>query len=180
MSNMKLQVVQTREVLLIAFRKDSNYTKHVQQIYSLLLSLSNLSNLKLLYAKRHVHECLRHCQSWSSSQHQLNMAKRIENWYIDVDNLYDDRLGLAGMLFEACSSLLSQLVSGPAKTHLDALAYRSLRIQADRFSLWGDGVGAKSGTLDKALSDSKNLRRKLIYFLIGCGTCLANLTDRKL
>lgn len=88
------------------------------------------------------------------------------------------------MLYKAYSDLLGLvedwLVKVHAETYLDRGTYHSLRNEIFRFRLWGDGVGAKSGTLDKALSDSKSLRSTLLYFLILFGTCLINLRDSKL
>lgn len=109
---------------------------------------------------------LLHCHRTSAT-----MAKETQNWNIvDVESFFDDRLGLAGVLFEACSNLLRQLINGPAKRHLDAEEYRSLRTDAHRFSLWGDGVGAKHGALDKILADSKHLKNTVVYFLNACWT----------
>lgn len=122
----------------------------------------------------------------SPSDHQLietdqsMMEEEIENWFMDVEGCSDDRLGLAGRLFETCSNLLRQLIRGPAKNRLDAKVYRFLRTEAHRFSLWGDGFDAKSGVLDKILAESNNLRRTVIYFLHACGTCLISLASSRL
>jgi hypothetical protein len=108
------------------------------------------------------------------------MAKAIENWHTDLEGYSDDRLGLAGKLFEKCLNLLRQLIKDSAKSQLDAEMYQSLRTEAYRFILWGDGFDAKYGALDEILAESKHLRKTVMYFLNACGTCLISLVSRKL
>lgn len=103
------------------------------------------------------------------------MAEHIEAWYTEVDRDSSDRLGLAGMLFQACSNILRGLISGPAKRKLGADEFDALRTEAQRFSLWGDGFDVKDGALDEILAHSSNLRQSVIYFLDACGTSLSNL-----
>jgi hypothetical protein len=108
------------------------------------------------------------------------MTNPIDNWTIPLEGYSDDRLGLAGTMFETCASLFRLLVRGPAERSLEAEPYRALRTQAQKFALWGDGFDTKHGGLDTILAESKHLRKTVIYLLNSCGICLAKLAGGKL
>jgi hypothetical protein len=103
----------------------------------------------------------------------------IEDWQIDPASYMDNRLGLAGRLFETCLNLLAELIKGPAKDCLELDAYQHLQAQAQRFSLWGDGFGAYDGGLDDILGHSNHLRKTILYFLSAFGGALAGLASSK-
>jgi hypothetical protein len=92
----------------------------------------------------------------------------------------DNRLGLAGYLFDACLKLFVELVKGPAKESLDPDAFQHLRAQAQRFSLWGDGFSATNGELDEILADSDHLRKTVLSFLSAFGDTLVDLATSRL
>ncbi|KAI9881508.1 MAG: hypothetical protein M1830_000071 [Pleopsidium flavum] len=97
---------------------------------------------------------------------------------IGLADYTDNRLGLAGSLFKACLKLSVELVKGPAKENVGPDAFQCLRAQTQRFSLWGDGLGANDGELDEILTDSDHLKKVDLSFLSAFGDTLEALADK--
>lgn len=106
------------------------------------------------------------------------MATVVNNdWYSDakVSDVLTHRLGNAGRLFQAYSTLLGRCIKEPRETCLETDIYESLMTQAHRFSLWDDGFDAEHGGLDTILEESGHLKKTVNYFLSDCAVSLTSL-----
>ena len=108
------------------------------------------------------------------------MTTLVAEWQegLDPTSFSDNRLGLAGTLFESCVRLFVDLIRGPVKQALEPHTFQYLQLQAQRFNLWGDGFSASQGELDRILADSDHLRKPVLSFLSALGNTLVELARK--
>jgi hypothetical protein len=88
-------------------------------------------------------------------------------WQLEVQDDQQE-LGLACYLFEAStaafSALLNVLSANPAKP--DSVSHGVLRNEFQKYYMWNEGFSTRSGGLDCALSNSRNLKATVLKLMV--------------
>jgi hypothetical protein len=84
---------------------------------------------------------------------------------------------LAGIIFGTCRKLLLILAPIHAFSRSDTNA--CLRVEAQRFCLWGDDVGALEGKLDRVAEVSDPMKDTVLSLLSGLAETLMRLAARE-
>ena len=105
------------------------------------------------------------------------MADLVSRWRGDLEPTLhaDPHLGLIGTLFNRCLDLFVALVKVPARDVLGPEELHILRVQTQKFNLWGSGFDAADGGLDSTLVYSSHIRKAVVSTLSSTGAALSEL-----